>query len=102
MAKLLAYTVTSNLSKQEILEEVLRRLKMAEELNNGEDAFSLTYDYNTKKMYMIYSEQMVKKDPKMEEYMVEVQPDLSYLDNQIADIYQKLDIILKNIEIKNQ
>ncbi len=102
MAKLLAYTVTSNISKQEILEEVLRRLKMAEELNNGEDAFSLTYDYNTKKMYMIYSEQMVKKDPKMEEYMVEVQPDLSYLDNQIADIYQKLDIILKNIEIKNQ
>ena len=102
MAKLLAYTVTSNISKQEILEEVLRRLKMAEELNNGEDAFSLTYDYNTKKMYMIYSEQMVKKDPKMEEYMVEVQPDLSYLDNQIADIYQKLDIILKNIDIKNQ
>ena len=102
MAKLLAYTVTSNISKQEILEEVLRRLKMAEELNNGEDAFSLTYDYNTKKMYMIYSEQMVKKDHKMEEYMVEVQPDLSYLDNQIADIYQKLDIILKNIEIKNQ
>lgn len=102
MAKLLAYTVTSNISKQEILEEVLRRLKMAEELNNGEDAFSLTYDYNTKKMYMIYSEQMVKKDPKMEEYMVEVQPDLSYLDNQIADIYQKLNIILKNIEIKNQ
>ena len=102
MAKLLAYTVTSNISKQEILEEVLRRLKMAEELNNGEDAFSLTYDYNTKKMYMIYSEKMVKKDPKMEEYMVEVQPDLSYLDNQIADIYQKLDIILKNIEIKNQ
>ena len=102
MAKLLAYTVTSNISKQEILEEVLRRLKMAEELNNGEDTFSLTYDYNTKKMYMIYSEQMVKKDPKMEEYMVEVQPDLSYLDNQIADIYQKLDIILKNIEIKNQ
>lgn len=102
MAKLLAYTVTSNISKQEILEEVLRRLKMAEELNNGEDAFSLTYDYNTKKMYMIYSEQMVKKDPKMEEYMVEVQPDLSYLDNQIADIYKKLDIILKNIEIKNQ
>ena len=102
MAKLLAYTVTSNISKQEILEEVLRRLKMAEESNNGEDAFSLTYDYNTKKMYMIYSEQMVKKDPKMEEYMVEVQPDLSYLDNQIADIYQKLDIILKNIEIKNQ
>lgn len=102
MAKLLAYTVTSNISKQEILEEVLRRLKMTEELNNGEDAFSLTYDYNTKKMYMIYSEQMVKKDPKMEEYMVEVQPDLSYLDNQIADIYQKLDIILKNIEIKNQ
>ena len=102
MAKLLAYTVTSNISKQEILEEVLRRLKMAEELNNGEDAFSLTYDYNTKKMYMIYSEQMVKKDPKMEEYMVEVQHDLSYLDNQIADIYQKLDIILKNIEIKNQ
>ena len=48
MAKLLAYTVTSNISKQEILEEVLRRLKMAEELNNGEDAFSLTYDYNTK------------------------------------------------------
>ena len=75
---------------------------MAEELNNGEDAFSLTYDYNTKKMYMIYSEQMVKKDPKMEEYMVEVQPDLSYLDNQIADIYQKLDIMVKNIEIKNQ
>ena len=102
MAKLLAYTVTSNISKQEILEEVLRRLKMAEELNNGEDAFYLAYDYNTKKMYMIYSEQMVKKDPKMEEYMVEVQPDLSYLDNQIADIYQKLDIILKNIEIKNQ
>ena len=102
MAKLLAYTVTSNISKQEILEEVLRRLKMTEELNNGEDAFSLTYDYNTKKMDMIYSEQMVKKDPKMEEYMVEVQPDLSYLDNQIADIYQKLDIILKNIEIKNQ
>ena len=102
MSKLLAYNVTSNISKQEILEELLRRLKMAEELNNGEDAFSLTYDYNTKKMYMIYSEQMVKKDPKMEEYMVEVQPDLSYLDNQIADIYQKLDIILKNIEIKNQ
>ena len=102
MAKLLAYTVTSNISKQEILEEVLRRLKMTEELNNGEDAFSLTYDYNTKRMYMIYSEEMVKKDPKMEEYMVEVQPDLSYLDNQIADIYQKLDIILKNIEIKNQ
>lgn len=75
MAKLLAYTVTSNLDKEGIKNAVLKNLKTAEK-TAGTDAFSLTFDNNTKKLYMIFSEQMVSKNPNMDEHMVEIKPDI--------------------------
>lgn len=75
MAKLLAYTVTSNLDKEGIKNAVLNNLKTAEK-TAGTDAFALTFDNNTKKLYMIFSEQMVSKNPNMDEHIVEIKPDI--------------------------
>lgn len=75
MAKLIAYTVTSSMGREDIKNAVLANLKKVEKTAN-DDAFSLTFDNNTKKLYMIFSEQMVSKNANMSEHLVEIKPDI--------------------------
>ena len=96
MARLKTYVVTSDITPKEIEEEVVARLKVTEDLNEGEDAFALTFDYNQKKLYMIFSDQMVAKDDKMTENMVEVNQDISHLNDEIKKITKTLSIIVNS------
>ena len=51
--------VTSGISPEEMKDEIVKRLAAAEEMNeNGELGFAFTFDYTSKKIYMIFSNQM--------------------------------------------
>ena len=95
MARLKAYTVTSGITPEEIKEEVLKRLKVTEE-ESKEDTFALTFDYFTKKLYVILSERMVEKDKKINAHMLEIKADTRIQDEQIAKINSILSMIIKS------
>ena len=96
MAFLKTYVVTSGISPEEMKDEIVKRLAAAEEMNeNGELGFAFTFDYTSKKIYMIFSNQMVEKDDKITENMVEVQSNSSDLINdQISRINRTLKILV--------
>lgn len=85
MAKLMAYTVTSKMTNEAIKQAVLKNLQTQEKLNNTE-AFALTFDNNTKKLYMIFSEKMVASNANMNEHMVEIKADTSAVTAQIESL----------------
>lgn len=95
MAKLKAYTVTSGISPADIEKEVLERLKVTEQIEK-DDALALTFDYFTKKLYIILSEQMVEKDTKIDQCMLEIKADTTEQDKAIERINLILESLVKS------